>query len=149
MIEPTYLSVKRTTSRGRDTYGYNICTVTDQETGKKYRCNGGGYDLLGRSVGNWLEDRYQDELLAIKDQAYTHWIPSEDGPWDQNTNRGGLYGMNYYGPNDSGRAVRVSLDGGACGLSRMEAIAKAIGIKLTRTYAGRNNHTTGYIVSAL
>ena len=29
-------------SRGRDTYGYNIVTLTSSAQGKKFRCMGGG-----------------------------------------------------------------------------------------------------------
>jgi hypothetical protein len=139
----TYLAVRWTTSRGRDTYGYNICTVTDQVTGKRYRCNGGGYDMLGTSIGEWLADNYQAELLAIKDQAYTRWTETHTGPWDQVTNKDGLYGMNYYVTGN-----RIVLDG-ACGISSIETIAKAAGIKLERTYGrGHGGGTTGYVVSS-
>ena len=31
------------TSRGRDTYGYNIVTLTSSAQGKKFRAMGGGY----------------------------------------------------------------------------------------------------------
>jgi hypothetical protein len=139
----TYLTIRWSTSRGRDTYGYNICTVTDQETGKKYRCNGGGYDMLGTSVGNWLQDRYQTELLAISHRAYSRYTEAGEGSsWHREGNENGLYGMCYYVHGN-----RVVLEG-ACGLSSMETIAKAIGIKLQRTYEGKYNRTTGYIVKA-
>ena len=63
-----YLTIKWTVSRARDTYGFNVCTLTDTR-GRKARCNGGGYDMTGTVVGDYLGAWYQDELLAIKDRA--------------------------------------------------------------------------------
>ena len=138
-VSETYLAVRWSTSRGRDTYGYNICSVTDQVTRKRYSCNGGGYDMLGTSIGDWLQETYQAELVAIKDQAHAIYTETTEGPWDRQVNEKGLYGMTYNATRD-----HVTLDG-ACGLSSIEAIAKAIGVKLS---AGRQNTTTGYIVTA-
>ncbi len=45
-VSETYLAVRWSTSRGRDTYGYNICSVTDQATSKRYSCKGGGYGTV-------------------------------------------------------------------------------------------------------
>lgn len=145
-VTPTYLAVKWTTSRGAETYGYNICTVTDQETGKRFKCMGGGYDMLGTSVGEWIEATYQDRLMSIRERAYTTWTDLEDdGPFDQQQNRDGLYGMSW-NKGGRGRVEKVSLDG-ACGIESIERIAKAIGIKLARTW-DRKGHTTGYVVTA-
>lgn len=140
-IQATYLAVKWTTSRGAETYGYNICTVTDEATDKRYRCMGGGYDMLGTSFGEWLEDVYQLALQQLSEHAYMVWSsPVEGGPWSYVKNENGCYGMNRQ-PDGS-----IRLDGG-CGESSMQRIAAAIGLRLTRTY-DRKGHTTGYIVDA-
>ena len=136
-ITPTYLAVKWTVSRGRETYGYNICTVTDQETGKRFRCMGGGYDMLGTSFGEWMQETYQARLIAIAERAHTvGYSPSE---W---THDGELYGMAWYQYGGG----RVNLDGG-CGIESMVKIAKEIGLHLSRTWDRRGN-TTGYVVTS-
>lgn len=44
------LQFKWTISRGRDTYGYNICSL--YVDGKKVSgCSGGGYDMMGTCLG--------------------------------------------------------------------------------------------------
>jgi hypothetical protein len=48
------LRLKWTTSRGRDTYGWNVVTLTDETTGRKYRAKGGGYDMTGTVFASWL-----------------------------------------------------------------------------------------------
>ena len=42
-------------SRGRDTYGYNIVTLTSSAQGKKFRCMGGGYDMHGQVLGEYVQ----------------------------------------------------------------------------------------------
>jgi hypothetical protein len=61
------LKYKWTTSRARDTYGYNICTLLVDGV-KKGRCNGGGYDMQGTSLGNWIENQFKDELLKLNNE---------------------------------------------------------------------------------
>lgn len=41
------LTISTGTSRGRETHGYPIVRLRDSETGKLYRCMGGGYDMVG------------------------------------------------------------------------------------------------------
>jgi len=51
---------KWSVSRGRDTYGYNICTayVDGQKVGKSM---GGGYDMKGAALAKWLEQFVRPE----------------------------------------------------------------------------------------
>jgi len=134
-VSETYLAVRWSTSRGRDTYGYNICSVTDQATSKRYSCNGGGYDMLGTSFGAWLTETYQDALRKIGDRAYMTYHET----FDATRNDDGLYGMYRYADG------RISLDG-AYGIESMLKIAKTLGIGV-RTTRDRKGHTTGYIVT--
>lgn len=71
------LEFKWTVSRGRDTYGYNICTL--RVDGQKVSsCNGGGYDMKGTSLGNWAERAFSAELLKLKPAQMpeqSHWQP--------------------------------------------------------------------------
>jgi hypothetical protein len=112
-----YLSVKWSVSRGRDTYGYNICTIRDED-GKVYRCNGGGYDMQGTSFGMWMQDHYQDRLLKLPDETGIDNLQRK-----------------YYGLRKQmvGGMQRAHLDG-ACGMSSMEKIADGIGLKMVRDY---------------
>ena len=136
--QATVLSVSWGVSRGRDTYGYNICRLDDQATGKRYRCMGGGYDMVGTVFGDWLQDRYQDRLREISPEAYYVYNVENEGQ-ELTTNRDGLYGMYRY---EDGS---VRLDGG-CGLEAMRQIAIALGLELQRTHDRRGN-TTGWVVT--
>lgn len=77
MNQPITLEFKWTTSRGRDTYGYNVCTL--RADGRKVaRCNGGGYDMKGTCFGSFLEVAFADRLRALKESdmpANSHWQP--------------------------------------------------------------------------
>lgn len=144
------LEFKWTTSRGADTYGYNICSLRDRRGNLLGRCNGGGYDMEGTSFGNWIQKRFQPELLALVATLphVTKW--HEDGcrwerPESANKYRNAdtLYGLtwNIY---KNGKQV-VSMDG-ACGFSSMQAILRAIGLDVR--YIHKTNHTKIYEVVA-
>lgn len=63
------LALSWSVSRGRDTYGYNICRLDDTSTEERFKCMGGGYDMQGTVFGSWLEAGYQDRLVELKDRA--------------------------------------------------------------------------------
>lgn len=109
-------------SRGRDTYGYRIVRLRDSATGKLYRCMGGGYDMAGTVLANWLTDMHQDALRAIADRAYYQFTPPASPA--VNDAPDALYGLFHYAQNG-----RVSVDG-ACGVSSVQRIAEAAGVKL-------------------
>ena len=131
------LSISWTTSRGRETYGWNICRLDDSHTGRRYRCNGGGYDMIGTVFGDWLENIAQDKLrqLAVdradqlQDCGYsvTGWRKLPD-----------LYGLTFA---PDGRAC---IDG-ACGITSVQQVADAIGIG-SEWIGNRKGHTVGYTV---
>ena len=120
------LAVKWTVSKAQDTYGYNICTVRNLDTAEKFKSMGGGYDLLGSSIGKFIESNFKSELLAIKDKAYYIF----DGKLVCTSNDGSLYGFTLIIKNG---VESVSLDG-ACGISSMESILNAMGYTLERVY---------------
>lgn len=91
--------------------------------------------MQGTSFGNWLQDTYQVRLLEIKAKA--HSISDDNGYRDQEG--GTLYGMIYRTGNES-----VVLDG-ACGLSSMMNIAKAIGLECESIYSKRG-HLEGIFI---
>ena len=108
----TILTMTWSTSRGRNTYGWNICSL--KGGAKTYRATGGGYDMQGTVLAYYLEAEYQEALQTLakdKDKASK------------------LYGMTML------PCGQVLLDG-ACGLSSVENIAEAAGIKV----ASQRNH---------
>lgn len=128
------LHFKWTISRGRDTYGYNICTLlVDGE--KVGRCNGGGYDMQGTSFAHWLEKEYQTELCILFSKEIKDIEPKTDcrSYKSGDTTIKHMAAYDFYGAtiyqNGKNLSVRVGLDGG-CGMDSMKRIAEAIGIKL-------------------
>lgn len=126
------LHFKWTVSRGRDTYGYNICTllVDGEKVGKT--C-GGGYDMAGTVLGQWLNNEFQEQLVKLFASELDELALSGDKGQIREgietkfgTTRkyyGGYLHVDARGP----KHYRVSLDG-ACGLDSMKRIAEAIGI---------------------
>ena len=142
------LILKHSISRAKDSYGYNRVTLTDTTTCKKYACVGGGYDMTGTVFGEWLQDNYQAELLAIAHKAhYIHdghrltkaieWQPMHQ--YVKLDCHGSLYGMTYHIVGD-----RVALDG-ACGLECMLDIAKQAGLSVQRQVDSKG-HLIGFFV---
>lgn len=103
------LNFKWGISRGRDTYGYNICScyIDGYKVGT---CNGGGYDMQGSSVSEFLNNAFSEELLLLSKRR-------EEGEF---------YGLNYYKTEDGNEKAYTS---GSCGLDCMIRIINALGFK--------------------
>lgn len=129
MVHTDYLAITWSTSRGRDTYGYNICRLDVRSTSQRYKCMGGGYDMLGTVVGQWLQGVYHRRLLD-----FMLSIPHADEP----------YGIRLHYSTER-RPAHITLDG-SCGIESMVHIAEAIGISLSRTY-DRKGRTVGYTIT--
>ena len=135
-LKLTRLDISWSISRGRDTYGYNICRLDDAVTGKRYKCLGGGYDMIGTVFGEFLNDVYQERLVKL----FSERVTGDYG----NTDAGRkcipeLYGITL---NPQGKA---HCDGG-CGINSMQRIAEAIGLNV-QWIGNKKGHTIGYIVS--
>ena len=117
------LKFKWTVSKGRDTYGYNICSLyADGE--KVSSCNGGNYDMQGTVLGDYIMAVYQDKLRKL---------PANYGSGDAKT---GFYGLSFYNYKTkkqqhrwSKNVKQVYIDGG-CGFPSVESIMQAIGLTL-------------------
>lgn len=143
--QTTHLTLTWSVSRGRETYGYNIRTLTDDATGKRYRCMGGGYDMTGTVFAEWLQEVHQDRLKAIGGRAHGQYVPAEGG-WQRGAdNADGLYGMAVYAYDGRLGVQRVSLDGG-CGMESMVRIAEAAGLSVQRVY-GRKDGEKAIIIT--
>lgn len=124
------LTVKWSISKAQDTYGYNICSVINDDTGERFKCLGGGYDMLGTSLANFIQQEYQAELIANADKA---WDNVQQRVYISNSNREGFYGMTAHYQNDI--VIHVTLDGG-CGINSIERIIKdVLGLTLERKYS--------------
>lgn len=131
-----YLAISWSTSRGRDTYGYNICRLDDKKAKQRFRTCGGGYDMLGTVFGEWLENTYQEKLVELFRNT-----PLSDA---------GCSAPGYMKNKDYSGAVitpkgKVTLNG-ACGINCMIRIAEAAGIEVTQDY-NKKGHTVGYFIT--
>lgn len=52
-------------SRGYNTYGYRICTLVGNDNVKLSSCNGGGYDMRGTVLADFINVALKDELIAF------------------------------------------------------------------------------------
>lgn len=142
------LKLSWSTSRGVDTYGYNICRLDDCDNKKRYRTNGVGYDMVGTVFGEWLADVYQERLLKeLKDRTYYIW--SKDGfKTREDVNCASKRKFSIYGSTYNTEKNTITLDG-ACGFSEMTSIADMIGLELHAVHEGKGKHRklTGWIVS--
>ena len=122
------LVFKRTVSRGRNTYGYNICSLWVNGR-KQTSCNGGGYDMQGTCLAEYIKANYQDRLIKLK---------ANYGSGDRGK---GFYGLSFYKNHKRRRAssegAEIYLDG-ACGFSSIERIATKIGLKLQCVHSSTN-----------
>ena len=137
-----YLAISWGVSRGRDTYGYNICRGDSLHTGIRYRTMGCGYDMIGTVLGDYLQDAIQPELQALVTDRCADLV-------DCGYSVAGylklpeLYGLTVC---KSGAAsIVVTLDG-VCGRDAMIRIAEACGYDVTST-CNRKGHVIGYFIS--
>lgn len=82
-------------SRGQDSYGYNICSLWVDRRKVSSTC-GGGYDMKGTALGNWMQHRFKAELLTLE-------IPMNRRNSEDIQE---YYGLTFHDPNfDPGKAV--------------------------------------------
>lgn len=113
----TLIEFRWTMSRGRDTYGYNICSLW-VDGRRVSACNGGGYDMKGTALGNFIASRYADRLCALPVESF----PEQRGGGERR-----LYGLTFHDPNyDPGQAViGECADDRTLGGSKGETVAEA------------------------
>lgn len=122
--------IKWTVSRAKDTYGYNVVTLLDADTGFKFKASGGGYDMTGTVFAEWVQSKFQKELLTIKNRAYSvHNVDKQER--NHSKRKDYLYGMTLR--KQKGQLDCIRLDGG-CGLDSMIAICTAAGLEVEKSY---------------
>lgn len=69
-MQETTLTIYRRVSRGRNTFGFNIVGIVDENTGARIRAIGGGYDMLGAVVGEWLNKNYKNRIQTVDSNEF-------------------------------------------------------------------------------
>lgn len=133
------LEISWSISKGRDTYGYNICRLDDSVSGKRYKTCGGGYDTVDTVLGEWFENQYQPELLALVEKNADNLEAYSTSVQDWQKLKG-FYGLTYN--KDNGRAM---LDG-ACGIESMTRIIEACGFEIEKSYDKRKGGIRAFYV---
>lgn len=116
-----YIEFKWTISRGRDTCGYNICSVYYNRD-KIESCNGGGYDMKGTCLGKFITYYFNEYLKKLRARR-------------EHDTKNCFYGLTFYNKKTKKYQVAYTegcdfyIDG-ACGFSSMERILEKIGFKL-------------------
>tara|TARA_Y100001970_G_scaffold111694_1_gene139388 strand:+ start:985 stop:1464 length:480 start_codon:yes stop_codon:yes gene_type:complete len=132
------LKYKWTVSKAVDTYGYDICTLFVNGD-KVSRCNGGGYDMQGTCLGDWIERKFKDDLLQLKETFYglTFHNPNWKPPLEivEKEKEGKSLGLERYqdfykqSSDLPTEKHTIPLIDGACGINSVEKILNAIGYK--------------------
>lgn len=138
------LSFKWTVSKARDTYGYNVVTLRANGT-KVAQCNGGGYDMIGTCLGDWIANSmlFREKLLKFKTEFYgltfhnPHYDPGkriiEGQTVEEREKEGKSVGLERYQSFYSASSPfptklhNIPSINGACGFSSVEAILKELG----------------------
>jgi hypothetical protein len=92
--------------------------------------------MVGTVLGEWLEDRYQDELRAL-----VSTLPLEECGY---ATKGYKKTKDLYGLTIDPQG-RVSLSG-SCGVNSMQQIGRALGLNF-QWLGNKKGHTTGYFIS--
>ena len=122
------------TFRYSDGVNGNIVKVVDKRGDiiKGVRCTGGGYDMTGTCLGQFMEQCFPEQIKRLDSREF--------------------YGVGHWNPKTKKRQYRSSentrttLDG-ACGMSSMRDILRKIGFKLEYINETRGKvDTTTYIL---
>lgn len=119
------LIAKWTVSRGRDTYGYNICSLYVNGV-KQHSCCGGGYDMTGTVIGNFIQSNFPEQIKKLRSDKF-YGLTFSKVYKNRSYRRFKRYseGMKFY------------VDG-ACGSSSMEDILRKIGFRLEYIHGSTN-----------
>jgi hypothetical protein len=124
-LEIRILNLKWTISKARNTYGYNVLTLTDISSKKRYKTWGGGYDMHGAALGEYIQETFQQELREM---------------FDVSRERDTCYGIFI-------RKNKVLIDG-YCGFETVADIAKLINIHVSKV-TNKQGHVISYVLRNL
>ena len=148
-----------TVSKARDSYGYNIMTLYVNDK-KVAQCNGGGYDMKGTVLGQWIATTFKDQLLKLKQEfcGLTYHDPNYDPNKEiikgqtiaEREKEGKSLGLERYQafyaassklPTEKHIIPEIN---GATGFSSVEKILKTIGCELEYIPSRRNKDNSLY-----
>lgn len=129
------LKITHGESKARDTYGYPTVTLKDEQ-GRRFKCMGGGYDMFGTVLAEWLQAAYPDKAARLASRAYYTYTDHS-----LMVNDRGLYGV--YHDTEKG-TVRID---GAVGQTTVERLAKEEFGLTIRAILNHRGHTTGWTVT--
>ncbi len=135
MVNFTYLEnlkISWSVSRSRDTYGYNICRAFSPSLSHTFRTCGGGYDMIGTVIGDFIAAKFQNELQTMRCAAVPYGTTGHFKHPE-------LYGLFF-------RADGSAYCDGACGVESMLKISNAMGLECQRTH-DKKGRITGFIFS--
>jgi len=113
------------TSRGKDSYGYTLCTLRYDGRVMARTC-GGGYDLFGTVLGDFIARKYADRLLALTDTTNLYGLSYHDPDYDPGKAIVGADCSNRtFGGQDGHTVEQVEADGNSFGLERYQAFYRA------------------------
>lgn len=116
------LTVRWGVSRGADSYGYTTCSLKVAGVRRGY-CNGGGYDMTGTVLGQFIADEFSEELRSMGTRELVRG------------SRASFYGLSFHDPSfNPGRVVLETADellGGTPGetIEEREAAGASIGLE--------------------
>jgi hypothetical protein len=108
---------------------------------KKARCNGGGYDMQGTCLGDWIAKEFEKGLLKFKQDFYgltyhnPNWQPTDETI--EKEKKDGFVGLARYQdfykqssklPTEKHTIPQID---GACGFSSVEKILNNLGFKIS------------------
>ena len=119
-------------SRGQYTYGYTLVSLYVNGD-KVAKTGGGGYDMKGSVLGQFITQNFQDELKSFTANYGSH---------DNTPRESSYYGLTFYSKdykphNNYQDGDSVSFDG-ACGFSECQKILGALGYKLEFIHKSKN-----------
>lgn len=115
----------------------NIAKVVDKRGDiiKGVRCTGGGYDMTGTCLGQFIEQNFPEQIKRLDSRDF--------------------YGLTHWNTKTKRRQYRSSKDtqtglDGACGMSSMQDILRKIGFKLSYINETRGKvDTTTYVLQTV
>jgi hypothetical protein len=105
---------------------------------------GGGYDMTGTVLADWVTGTYPDKLTVLAPRADWSYGEGSTTGRAHNDAPDTLYGLGAI--TDPTGNIHMALDG-ACGESSVWRVLNAAGFELVQRMWDRNGNTTGWIVA--
>jgi len=147
---PFNLSERWTISRGRDTCGYNVCTITYGRS-LKTRAHGGGYDMAGTALAEMLCEHPVTApiiLAMLRRKVKANAIRRSGGVGEGRFfGEGRFYGC-WYISKGRGRDEKFGIDGGVGSDTVIRLLLKHCGIKIEPQYdlARKRRARNGWLI---